>query len=128
MVGFCRGTKFAPPECAFGMWIILSRKSQSPKDSRRNIDFLPNYLKECGKWASSQKRATIRDLCKEHGLGCGWETHQDLEIRVHSVSHCLCTAQQTFIDQIFALPSPCELHSSSSKFQALPSISSFVFS
>ena len=45
------------------------------------------------------------------------ETWQGLEIRVHSVSHCLCLDQQTFVYQIFAFPFPCELPSSPLKSQ-----------
>ena len=45
------------------------------------------------------------------------ETQQGLEIRFHSVSYCLCTAQQIFIYQTFAFPSPCELPSSSLRSQ-----------
>ena len=48
-----------------------------------------------------------RDICKEYGLGVVGENYQGLEIRVRSVTHCLCMAQQTFLYQTFAFPSPC---------------------
>ena len=39
------------------------------------------------------------------------------EMKVHTVSHCLCLAQQTFVYQTFAFLSPCELPSSPLKSQ-----------
>ena len=46
------------------------------------------------------------------------EIQQSLDIRVLSLSHCLCRAQQTFIYQTFVFPSQCELSSSPLKFQS----------
>ena len=45
------------------------------------------------------------------------ETQEGLNIRVHSSSHCLFRAQQTFIYQTFAFPVPCELSFSPVKSQ-----------
>lgn len=40
-----------------------------------------------------------RDICKKYRLHAIWETQQDLENRVPSLSPGLCMAQQTFIYQ-----------------------------
>ena len=50
----------------------------------------------------------LRYLCKEYGLGCG-EDSTGPRHQCPSVTHCICTAQKTFIYQIFAFPFPLEL-------------------
>ena len=60
----------------------------------------------------SQNKAITKDTCKESRLGVVGQDQSPL------VSHCPIMAQQTFICQIFAFPSPTELSSFPLKFQA----------
>ena len=112
------GEQNLPPQnVSLACRLFQAENNQSPRDSGKNFDLLPNCLKEFRQRACSWNRAISRDLCKEYGLSMVGETGQGLEIRVHSVSYCLCVAQRTFVYQTFAFPSSCELPSSSLKSQ-----------
>ena len=63
----------------------FEKKSQGPKDSRRNFGLSPNCLKEFRWRVCSQNRAITRDICKEYGEGVVGETLQGLEFRVYSM-------------------------------------------
>ena len=65
---------------------------------------------------TSQNRDITRDICKEDGLGLVGET-AGCRDQSPLCPHCLCRAQEKFIHQTFAFPSPCELPSSPLKSQ-----------
>lgn len=100
-----------------------AENSQCPKDSGRNFDLPPSWLKNLDRRPVSRTELSV--ICKEYGYV--WSGNRTGG-RVHAVSHCVCLAQQTFTHQTFVLPSSCELPFLPLKSQAPTSVSSFVFS
>ena len=115
-----------PPNISLAYRLSPAENNPSPKDSGRNFELLPNCLKKLTQRACSRNRASHDG--KDCGPGRLGETRQGLEIRVLSVSHYLCLAQQTFIYQTCVFLSPYELPSSPVKSQSTtPNKTSFVF-
>ena len=96
--------KFVTPKCLLRIWISLELKIIKSQKTKEGTDFHPKYLKEFKRVpkGKSAKNMDSVDLCVRADSRWG------LEIRGHSVSHCHCIAQQTFIYQRFAFSSPCE--------------------
>lgn len=101
-----------------------AENSQCPKDSGRNLDLPPSWLKNLDRRPVPRTELSLV-ICKEYGYV--WSGNRAWG-RVHAVSHFLCLAQQMFTHQTFVFPSSCKLPFLPLKSQAPTSISSFVFS
>ena len=107
--------KPASPKCLYGIQIVLqAENTQGPKDFK-TLTFPLTALKHSeGLLEQSYHQRYLQRIGAERG---GWEAWPGPESRVHSGAHCLGLAQQTFIDQTFAFPSPCEVPPSHLKSQ-----------
>ena len=88
------------------LWPVDSSQLKTIKaqqDSGRNFDLPPNCLKNLDRQTVPRTEESPELSAKN--MGYVWSGEQGLEVRVHSVSHCLCLAQQTFIK-----PLPFHLH------------------
>ena len=68
-------------------------------------------------YIKDQNKADTRNIFKDYGVRCSRDNWAGQKTRVHSVSHFLCRTQQTFVYQMSAFPSPCQLPSSLLKSQ-----------
>lgn len=118
------GQNLPPQKASLAYGFCAAENSQCPKDSGRNLDLPPSWLKNLDRRPVPRTELSLV-ICKEYGYV--WSGNRAWG-RVHAVSHFLCLAQQMFTHQTFVFPSSCKLPFLPLKSQAPTSISSFVFS
>ena len=111
------GSKICHPKmCLFGIRINLGCLFLRNRGLRSLSFYLPLNCRMYIKGLFLEQRYRQRYL-QRIWARCGGQTQQGLQIRVRSVSHCVCLAQKPFIYQTFAFSSPCQLPSSPLKSQ-----------
>ena len=118
------GQNLPPQKASLAYGFCPAENSQCPKDSGRNFDLPPSWLKNLDRRPVPRTELSLV-ICKEYGYV--WSGNRAWG-RVHAVSHFLCLAQQMFTHQTFVFPSSCKLPFLPLKSQAPTTISSFVFS
>ena len=91
----CRGAKLATLNVSLACGFFQAENTHGAADWGRNFELPPNCLKEFRERVSG---IALSPEISERiwARGGGGNSREGLEIRVHSVSHCLCRAQQLF--------------------------------